>query len=163
MPINLNVVYDPTRASTLPCSEQTSPVFPLEAATAPRPTSPEPQCGCGESQASGVPRPTSQVPNESSSGTYGAPDALSALPLGQGCNVPDLRMPLTPSQLRLEEPEGTRSRNTYQAPNEIFLVVLPEKGPTTGGIRIAILGENFPSTPLFVGFGDRWVRAASHT
>ena len=72
-------------------------------------------------------------------------------------------MPLIPSQLRLEEPEGTRSRNTYQAPNEIFLVVLPEKGPTTGGIRIAILGENFPSTPLFVGFGDRWVRAASHT
>ena len=159
-PINLNVGYDRTHASTLPCNEQTFPVFPLEAATVPRPTSPEPQCGHGESQAC---QPTSQVPNESSSGTPGAPDALSALPPGQGRSVPDLRMPLMPSQLPVEESECTHSRDTYQAPNEIFLEeVFPEKGPTTGGIKIAVLGENFPATPLFVGFGDRWVRAVSH-
>ncbi len=118
----------------------------------------------GESPASGVPQPTSQVPNECSSGTPGAPDALSALPARQGSSVPDLLMPLMPSQFRVQGPEGTHSRGTRQASSEIFLEeVLPEKGPTTGGIRIAILGENFPSTPLYVGFGDSWVRAVSHT
>ena len=45
MPINLNVVYDRTRASTLPRSEQTSPVFPLEAATAPDPPLLSPNVG----------------------------------------------------------------------------------------------------------------------
>ena len=148
--------------STLPCSEQTFPVFPLEAATVPRSISPEPQCVGGESQASGVPLTTSQVPNECSSGIPGAPDTLLALPAGQASSVPGLLMPLIPPQFQVEGPEGTHCRDTYQASNEIFLEeVLPEKGPTTGGIKIAILGENFPSTPLYVGFGDSWVRAVS--
>jgi hypothetical protein len=73
-------------------------------------------------------------------------------------------MPLATSQLRVEEPVGTRSGDTNQAPNDIFLEeVLPERGPTTGGIHVAIFGENFPSTPLYVMFGDNLVRAVSQT
>jgi len=40
--------------------------------------------------------------------------------------------------------------------------VSPERGPVTGGMHITIFGENFPSTPLFVAFGNNWVRAVSH-
>ena len=32
--------------------------------------------------------------------------------------------------------------------------VSPDKGPTTGGVRIIILGNNFPSVRLYVRFGD---------
>ena len=32
--------------------------------------------------------------------------------------------------------------------------VSPDKGPTTGGVRIIILGYNFPSVRLYVRFGD---------
>ena len=32
--------------------------------------------------------------------------------------------------------------------------VSPDKGPTTGGVRITILGYNFPSVRLYVRFGD---------
>ena len=73
-------------------------------------------------------------------------------------------MPLTTPQLNTEEPEDTHSGDTNQALNEVFLEeVLPEKGPTTGGVHIAIFGENFPSIPLYVAFGDNWVRAVSYT
>jgi len=41
--------------------------------------------------------------------------------------------------------------------------VSPERGPARGGMHITIFGENFPSTPLFVAFGNNWVRAVSHT
>ena len=142
------------------CSEQTLPVLPPQPVTIPGSTSVEPRCGRGVSKASGAPIHASQISNESSSGTSGVPDAPSAL---QGSGVPNLPMPLTTSQLRVEEPEGTRDGDTNQAPNEIFLEeVLPDRGPTTGGIHIAIFGENFPSTPLHVAFGDNWVRAVSY-
>ena len=53
-------------------------------------------------------------------------------------------MPLTTSQLRIEEPEGTRSGDTNQAPSEIFLEeVLPDNGPTTGGIPMLYLERTF--------------------
>ena len=62
------------------------------------------------------------------------------------------------------QPEGTHSNDTYQARNKIFLRdVHPEKGPTTGGTKIVILGKHFPSTPLYVVFGGNWIRAVSHT
>jgi hypothetical protein len=151
------VVCDRTHASALPCSEQTHPVLPLEAVTAPRSISVEPQWGRGVSQASEVHQPTSQISNESTSGTSGVPDTRSAL---QGRSVPNFLTPLTTSQV--EEPEGTHSGDTNQAPNEIFLEeVFPEKGSMTGGVNIAIFGENFPSTPLYVVFGNNWVRAVS--
>ena len=124
----------------------------------------EPQYGRGLSQTSGVPPHSSQVSNESSSGTSGVHDAPSTLHSGQEGSVPNLLMPLTTPPLNVEEPEDTHSGDTNQALSEVFLEeVLPEKGPTTGGIHIAIFGENFPSTPLYVGFGDNWVRAVSHT
>jgi len=49
-------------------------------------------------------------------------------------------------------------------PAETFIEeVSPERGPVTGGINIIILGENFPSTPLYVAFGNNWARAVSPT
>ena len=151
------MVYDRTHAGAVSCSEHTLPVLPLQPVTILGSISVEPQCGRGASQASGVPIHTSQISNKSSSGTSGVPDAPSALHSGQGSSVPNLLMPLMTSQIRVGEPEGTYS------PNEIFLEeVLPEKGPTTGGIHIVIFGDNFPSTPLYVAFGENWVRAVSY-
>jgi len=145
---------------TLPGSERTPPVLPFETVTVPGSILVEPQCRHGVRQAPGVPQPTSGISNESSSGTSGAPDALSALPSRQGRSIP--LMPLTTQQLQSDEPEGTHSGDTNQVPNEIFLEeVLPERGPMTGGIHVAIFGENFPSTPLYVVFGENWVRAVS--
>ena len=73
-------------------------------------------------------------------------------------------MPLTTPQLNVEEPEDTHSGDTNQALNDVFLEeVVPETGPMTGGRHIVLLGENFPSTPLYVAFGDNWVRAVSYT
>ena len=72
-------------------------------------------------------------------------------------------MPLITPHLRVEEPEGSRSGGTNRVPSEILLEeVLPDNGPTTGGIPIAIFGESFPPTPLYVAFGNNWVRAVSH-
>jgi len=158
------VVYDRTHANTLLCSEQTLPVLPLEPVMALESISIEPQGGRGVSQASRIHQSTSHISNESSSGTSGVPDTLSALNPGQGSSVHNLLMPLTTPQLQVEEPEGIHSGDASQVPNEIFLEeVVPEKGPITGGIHIIILGENFPSTPLHVAFGDNWVRAVSQT
>ena len=150
-------------AGAVSCSEQTLPVLPPQVVTIPGSISFEPQGGGGVSQASGVPPHPSQISNESSSGTSGVPDPPSALHSGPGSSVPNLLMPFPTPPLNVEEPGGTHSGDTNQALNEIFLEeALPEKGPTTGGIHIAIFGENFPSTPLYVAFGDNWVRAVSH-
>jgi len=165
-PIERNVRLNRTHASTLSRGEQVLPVLSPEAVTPPRTISVEPQYGPGVSQASGAPPPTSQISNESSSAASGIPDALSALHSRQGSGVPDLLIPLSTSQSRVEEPEDTHSGDTNQPPNsnEIFLEeVLPEKGPMTGGIHIALFGENFPSIPLYAWFGDNWVRAVSYT
>ena len=155
---------DQTHAGAVSCSEQTLPVLPPQSVTITGSISIEPQCGRGLSQASEIPPHSSQVSNEGSSGTSGVHDAPSALHSGQGSSVPNLLMPLTTPRLNVEAPEDTHSGDSNQALNEVFLEeVLPEKGPTTGGIHIAIFGENFPSTPLYVAFGDNWVRAVSYT
>ena len=35
-----------------------------------------------------------------------------------------------------------------------LMAVSPDRGPTTGGVRIIILGKNFPSGPLYARFGN---------
>jgi hypothetical protein len=40
-------------------------------------------------------------------------------------------------------------------------VVSPDKGPTTGGVPIFIIGDNFPSIQLYVRFGDSITRTVS--
>ena len=158
------MVYDRTHAGAVSRSEQTLPVLPPQPVIIPGSISVEPQCGRGVSQTSGVPPRSSHVSNESSSGTSGVPDAPSALHSEQGSSIPNPLMPLRTPQLNVEEPEDTHSGDTNLALSEVFLEeVLPEKGPTTGGIHIALFGENFPSTPLYVAFGDNWVRAVSYT
>ena len=156
------MIDDRIHTGAVSCSEQTPPGLPPQPVTIPGSISVEPQCGRGVGQASEAPIHTSQISSESSSGTSGVPDAPSALHSGQESSVPNLLMPLTTSHLRVEEPEGTRNGDTNQAPSEIFLeLVIPDNGPTTGGIHIAIFGENFPPTPLYVAFGNNWVRAVS--
>ena len=158
------MVYDRAHAGAVSCSEQTLPVLSPQPVTITGSISIEPQCAGGLSQASGVPLQSSQISNKSSSGTSAVHDAPPALHSGQESSVPNLLMPLTTPQLNVEEPEDTHNGDTNQAPNEAFLEeVLPEKGPTTGGVHIAIFGENFPSIPLYVAFGDNWVRAVSYT
>src|SRR5258708_21881915 len=101
--VNLDVVFGSAYAGAAPCSEQTPLVLPPQPVTIPGSVSVEPQCGRGVSQVSGAPMHTSQISNESSSGTSGVPDAPSALHSGQRSSVPNLPMPLTTSQLRVEE------------------------------------------------------------
>ena len=63
----------------------------------------------------------------------------------------------------MESPAHTRTEGVNQTTDETLLEEIdPEKGPTTGGIRVALFGENFPAVPLYVGFGDNWVRAVSY-
>ena len=65
--------------------------------------------------------------------------------------------------MRFESPAHTRDEGINQDTDETVLEeVVPEKGPTTGGTHLALFGENFPAVPLYVCFGDNWVRAVSY-
>ena len=123
------------------------------------PTSGEPHCGHSISQASRVPEATSQMLSQSSSGIPRRLNTSSAVPSGQGASPPDISTP----QLQIESPAHTRNESVNQNTRETLLQeVDPERGPTTGGIRVVLFGENFPVVPLHVCFGDNWVRAVSY-
>ena len=116
------------------------------------------------SQGSGVPETTFQIPNQGPSGASRPLNASSAVPSGQGGSPPDISIPPETSQLQIESPAHTRNEGINQNTDVILLEeIVPEKGPMTGGIGIALFGENFPDVPLYVVFGDNWVRAVSHT
>jgi hypothetical protein len=157
-PISPEVIYSRTRVN-----EQHLSVTPLDVAPAPNgSTSGEPQCYRNVNQPSGVPETTSHVLSESSSGTSGAPNAPSVIPSGQGSSAPYMPIPSDLSRSQNELPVRTCSEGINQTAEETFLEeVVPAKGPMIGGIPIIILGENFPAVPLYVGFGNNWVRAVS--
>jgi len=65
---------------------------------------------------------------------------------------------------RLQTREGAPAAEEVDPtdrPTEVWEVT-PDRGPTTGGVRIVITGDNFPSTPLYVRFGDFITRAVSN-
>ena len=62
-------------------------------------------------------------------------------------------------QTREDAPAGDEVDPT-DGPTEVGEVT-PDRGPTTGGVRIVITGGNFPSTPLYIRFGDFITRAVS--
>jgi len=163
--IGPEMVHSRTRANAQPDMEQILPVTPLDVAPVPQSlgsTSSRPQ-GCRSvNQASGVPEATIRVLSESSSGTSGGPNTPSALPSGQGSSAPYITIPSETSRSQIEAPARTCNEGINQTADETFLEeVVPEKGPMIGGIRIVILGENFPAVPLYVGFGNNWVRVVS--
>ena len=168
LPLNGNsnpVVCSGTLASTSPHHEQILPVTSCEDAAVPRShttTSAEPHSGHSITQASRVPEATPQMLSQGSSGVSRPLNTSSAVPSGQGGSTPDISIPSETSRLQMESPAHTRNESLNQTTDETLLEeVDPEKGPTTGGIRIALFGENFPAIPLYVGFGDNWVRAVS--
>ena len=123
----------------------------------------EPHCGHNISQASRVPEATSQILSQGSSGVSRTLNTSSAAPSGRGGSAHDTSIPSETSRLQIESPAHTRNEGINQITDETLLEeVDPEKGPTTGGIRVALFGENFPAVPLYVGFGDNWVRAVSY-
>ena len=167
---NSNPLLDSgTRPNASPNGEQTLPVMSCENAPIPRslgPTSGEPHCGRSMNQSSRVPNTTSETLGQSLSGTSRPLNTTSGVPSqpsqpsGQGASAPDI--PIL-SETRIESPAHSRGEGINQATGETFLEeVDPGRGPTTGGIRIALFGENFPAVPLYVGFGDNWVRAVSY-
>src|SRR5258706_7565144 len=160
------VFYSCTRASAPPYGEQILPVMPCETASIPGslgPTSGEPHYGRSIHQASRVPEVTSQMLSQNSSGTSQAPNTSSAVPSGQGTSPPDISTPSELSRLQVESPVITRNEGINQNTGDTLLQeVSPERGPMTGGMRMGLFGENFPAVPLFVGFGDKWVRAVSY-
>ena len=112
----------------------------------------EPHCG-HTSQGSRVPEATLRIPNQGP-GVSRPLNPSSAVPSGQGGSALD----------PIESPPHTQNEDINQNTSDILLEeVVPEKGPMTGGIGIALFGENFPAVPLYVGFGDNWVPAVSHT
>ena len=159
-------VYSGMRTSASPHGEQILPVASCEDASVPRshgPTLGEPHCWQSTSQASRVPEATSQMLSQGSSGVSRAPNTSSAVPSGQGGSPPDIPIPSETPQLPTESPARTRNELMNQNTDETLLEeVDPQKGPTTGGIRVALFGENFPAVPLYVGFGDNWVRSVSY-
>ena len=98
--------------------------------------------------------------SQSSSGISRTLDTSSGVPSGQGASTPDVS---TPPETQNESPANTRNAGINQSTGDTLLEeVVPEKGPTTGRIQIILLGEHFPSLPLYVGFGDNWTRAVSY-
>lgn len=160
------LVYSSTWTSTSPHRDQILPVMSCEDASVPRshiPTPGEPHSGHSISQASRVPEATSQMLSQSSSGVSQPLNTSSAVLSGQGGSTPETSIPSETSRLQVESPAHTRNEGVNQIADETLLEeVDPEKGPTTGGIRIALFGENFPAIPLYVAFGDNWVGAVSY-
>ena len=146
--------------------EQILPVMPCENVSIPRslgPTSGEPHCRREISQASRVPEATSRMLSQSSSGISRPLNTSSAVPSGQGASPPSVSIPSETPRLQIESTTHTRNEGINQITGETVLdEVDPERGPTTGGIRIALFGGRFPAVPLYVGFGDNWVRAVSY-
>ena len=159
-------VYSGTRTSASPHGEQILPVTSCEDASVLRshgPTLGEPHCWQSTSQGSRVPGASSQMLSQGSSGVSRALNTSSAVPSGQGGGPPNVSVPSETPQLPTESPAHTRNELINQNMDETLLEeVDPQKGPTTGGIRVALFGENFPAVPLYVGFGDNWVRSVSY-
>ena len=162
---NHPVVYSGTRTTVSPNRVQIPPVMPYENASFPHslgPTSGEPYCGPGIDQFSRVPEATSRA-SQNSSGTSRGHNTSSALPSGQGPGAPDISTPPESSRLQAESLEHTRNEGTDQIGGETLLEeVAPERGPMTGRIQVVLFGENFPTVPLYVSFGDNWARAVSY-
>jgi len=156
------VVYTDTRANASPHGEQVLPVMSCEDASVLCTLGPslgEPHCGGSINAACRVPEATSQMLGQSASGTSQALNTSSTVPSGQGGSAPDIPRPAETSRLQIGSPSHTRNEGM----NPILLEeVDPERGPTTGGIRVALFGENFPAVPLYVWFGNNWVRAVSY-
>ena len=114
-------------------------------------------------QSSRVPEATSQMLGQNSSGIPWPLNTSSAVPLGQGPSIPDVSTPSEASRLQMESPANNRNEGINQNTGETLLEeVVPGRGPTTGMVDIVLLGENFPSAPLYVGFGGNWTRAVSY-
>ena len=160
------VVDSSTRTSASPHGEQTLPVMSCENASVSRSfgsTSDEPRYGRSSSHAFRVPETTSQMLGESALVIPQPLNTSSAVPSGQGRSAVDISIPPEAPQLQIESPVHTRNEGVNQNTRETLLEeVDPERGPTTGGIRVALFGENFPTVPLYVGFGCNWVRAVSY-
>ena len=128
-----------------------------------KPTSGEPHFGRGMALSSRVPETTSQILSQNSSGIPRAFTTSSAVPSGQGCGAPGISIPSETSQLQVESPVNTRNEGINQITGDTRLEeVSPQRGPMTGGMGMVLFGENFPAFPLYVGFGDKWVRAVSY-
>ena len=119
--------------------------------------------GSSMDQFSRVPEATSQMLSQNSSGIPRPRNTSSAVPSGQGPSIPDVSTPPEASRLQMELLENTRNDGVNQNTGETLLEeMVPGKGPTTGRVDIVLFGENFPSGPLYVGFGDNWTRAVSY-
>ena len=85
------------------------------------------------------------------------------MPSGQGGSAPDISMPSETTRLQIESPVHPRNEGIDQIRGETLLEeVVPQKGPTTGGIHIDLWGQNFPAVPIFARFGDNCVRVVSY-
>ena len=160
------VVDSGNRTSVSPHGEQTVPVMSCENLSVSRSlgsTSGEPRYERSRSHAFRVPETTSQMLSQSASGTPQPLHTSSAVPLEQGGNAPDIPIPPEAPQLQIQSPAHTRNEGINQNTCETLLEeVNPERGPMTGGIRVALLGENFPALPLWIAFGGNRVRAVSY-
>jgi len=156
------VVYTDTRINASPHGEQILSVMSCENASVScsfGPSSGEPHSGRSINPASRVPEATSQMLGQSSSGTSRASNTSSTVPSGQGGSAPDISRPAETSRLQIGSPSHTRNEGMIQISLE---EVSPDKGPTTGGIQLYLIGKNFPDVPLHVCFGHVWVRAVSY-
>ena len=165
---NSSPVVDPSTLTNVSQNgEQILPAMSCQDASSPRslgPTPGEPHCGLSSIiQSSRVPETTTQMLSQDSSGTSRALNTPSAVPSGQGARSPDMSTPSESSQLQIESPAHTRSEGMNQNTGETLLEeVVSGRGPTTGGIQVFLVGENFPARRLYVRFGENWARTVSY-
>jgi hypothetical protein len=90
----------------------------------------------------------------SSTGTDGA----GSSELGSNRSNERLSPPpeFAPRDLSAPEPDEPQQHPPY------IEGVTPDKGPTSGGLRVVVVGDNFPSGPIYLRFGGASARAVSN-
>ena len=93
--------------------------------------------------------------NNFSSGTSDPPAVVNNLHPASPVEAP------MPSCRPHQAVNAASDEETADGRNLVIEWVAPDRGPTTGGRNIFILGSNFPTdaTPLYASFGDNFARA----
>jgi len=128
---------------------------------------PEPQqrldWASSDSPSTRLPDTVATTTNSTSSGTLATADASLSSAEANGSysltsNGSDQQRARDSQPQPLEETTAEDETQLAERAPEIVMVSL-ERGPMTGGVRVCIVGTGFPSTRLYVGFGDAFTPA----
>ena len=96
-----------------------------------------------------------------SSGTSAAETSQSCVSSGSDPQEQQQTLSLRDGRLRTREESPTEGEADHTERSTEVEEVWPDRGPTTGGVPLMIIGNNFPSGRLYVRFGDSITCAVS--